>query len=357
MTGLNKLTYSLITFCVALLLMLSACNSSSKNRPDVSGIKINYTSYRFDKDLYALDTAHLAAGLQSLKSKYPTFLDYFLDTLMAYGINGNYSDTTAGVSQGLLPFLTFPDFKQLEDSIQAHYPTTTDIDKQLEDGFVLLKYYLPKVPTPKIYYLNLGLSKWSAFPIDDNNLCIGLDMFLGAQYPNYQAVGIPAYVLSHHTSEYIPVAVFSSIYWGMHPFKTEEKNLLELMIDRGREQYFLHQILPDIADSVLFGYAGRQIDWCEHNEALIYNFFIQQKILYSTVAQNIMPYVTDGPFARGLENTVNPVKQTPGSVGTWLGYRIVCSYMEHNSGTTLDELLQMKVSPLQFLEAAQYKPR
>lgn len=346
----------LITLTV-LTTLLAACGGDRGDIPDTSGIGVNLKTYRFDKDLYGLDTNHLGEGLAKLKQKYPAFLDYFLDTLMAYNIHGNYNDTVDGIREGLKPFLVFKDYADLQDSIEAHYPDTKDVDAKLEDGFKLLKHYFPNAPVPQIIYLNLGLSTWPAFPLDSNTECIALDMFLGDNFSPYMSRGVPQYMRQHLRKTYIPVSVFSSLYRARHPWEPQEKTLLELMLDKGREQYYLHKILPRTPDSVLFGFSAGQVAWCEKNEALVYNFFIQNKLLYSKVALEVMPYVVDGPFARGLEPVTAPEKKTPGNIGTWLGYRIVAAYMDEQKNVTLKELLENKTGAEEMLQKARYRPR
>ncbi|MCF8450402.1 MAG: hypothetical protein K9G49_11080 [Taibaiella sp.] len=346
-----------ILFLFPAITLLYSCNNSSENVPDTSAIKINLKTHRFDKDLYAIDTNHIGEGLQQLSQKYPDFLNYFLDTIMAYGINGNYNDTVTGIREGLKPFLVFKDFKELADTIQKHYPDTKNIDAQLTDGFKFLKYYFPETPIPKIIYLSMGLSNWHSFPIDTNTLCIGLDMFLGDHYPHYRAIGVHDYMRAHFRRAYIPASVFLSLYRGNYPLVTQEKTLLELMIQKGKEQYFLHKILPGTPDSVLFCFRQQQMDWCNKNEAFVYNFFIQNQLLYNRESQNIMPYVTDGPFARGLETANTPEKLTPGNIGTWMGYRIIETYMSRFPKTTLKELMQLQLPAAQILEQSKYKPR
>lgn len=339
-----------------MLCLLASCGSNN-NRPDTSGIKVDLETHRFDKDLYSLDTNNLGAGLAKMKEKYPHFLDYFLDTLMAYEIHGNYNDSVPGIKEGLKPFLVFKDYADLQDSIEAHYPDTKDVDAQLTDGFKLLKHYFPAAPVPAVYYVNLGLSKWPTFPLDSNTQCIALDMFLGDNFTPYEIVGLQQYMASHRRRSYIPVSVFSSMYRGQHAWNPQEKNLLELMVDKGIEQYYLHSLLPALPDSVLFGYTAKQTKWCEDNEALIYNFFVQNKLLYSKVAMDVMPYVVEGPFARGLEPVTEPVKKTPGSIGIWLGYRIVDAYMQQHKETSLAQLVDRKTDAAQILREARYKPR
>jgi hypothetical protein len=143
----------------------------------------------------------------------------------------------------------------------------------------------------------------------------------------------------------------------MHPFVPDEKTLLDLMLQRGREQYFLHKVMPHTPDSVLFGFSQTQLKWCEENEAVIYNYFIHGNLLFNKEPQNIMPYLVDGPFARGLEDPSHEVKFSPGNIGTWLGYRIVKSYVDQYPTTTLKDLLNNRHDPPKFLDSAKYRPK
>jgi len=329
----------LLIALLPLCLFIAGCGNPTEVVPDVSKIEVSLDTRRFDKDLYALDTNHIGEGLQKLSAKYPDFLNYFLDTIMAYGIHGNYNDTVAGIREGVKPFLTYKDFVLLEDSISGHYPDTKDVDAELVDGFRFMKYYLPDYKVPRIIYLNMGLSKWSCFALDPQTICVGLDMFLGPQFPFYPSIGVQSYMGAHFRKSYIPVSLFSQVYQTLHPFNADDKTLLDQMIQHGKEQYFLHKVLPHKADSVLFGFRQMQVQWCGANEELIYNFFIHQNLLYDKDVHDIHPYITDGPFAKNLESVTDSVKVSPGNIGSWLGYKIVCSYMNQHPKTTLAQLL------------------
>ena len=176
----SKLFLPAIAMLVGAMTLFSC--KGGNNEPDVSKVDVKLESYRFDLDLYALDTNRIGEGLQKMKAKYPNFLDYFLDTLMAYNIHGNYNDTVAGIREGLKPFLNYKDFVDLENSIKEQYPNTKEQDKQLTEGFKRMKYYFSNFNVPKVIYLNLGLSKWPAFPLDTSTLCIALDMFFGGRF-------------------------------------------------------------------------------------------------------------------------------------------------------------------------------
>jgi hypothetical protein len=348
--------YSLIII-FAVALFFGSCGNTGENIPKVSNIKVTLETRQFDKDLYALDTNHIGAGLQQLLVKYPDFLNYFLDTVMAYGIRGNYNDTVKGIREGLKPFLTYKDFVALEDTIKAHYPDTKTVDAELTDGFRFIKYYLPDYSVPRVIYLNMGLSNWPTFALDKTTVCVGQDMFLGEQFPYYRSIGVPNYMAPHLRRSYIPVSLFSVIYKSMHPYVSDDKTMLDLMIQRGKEQYFLHKILPHKPDSVLFGFTQIQVEGCAKDEARIYNFFIHENLLYNKQTHDIQPFVNDGPFAKGLEDPTDSVKTLPGNVGGWLGYRIVCAYMSQHPKKTLAELLQDPIDAPRFLDEARYKPK
>ncbi len=49
---------------------------------------------------------------------------------------------------------------------------------------------------------------------------------------------------AHVRESYLPVSLFTTVYRFSHPFVTDEQTLLGLMAQRGKEQYFLHKILP-----------------------------------------------------------------------------------------------------------------
>lgn len=332
------------------VIAFSACNSGEK-LPDVSNIKVNPHTKRLDRDLAALDTNALAAGLQQLHKKYPEFLDFFLDTLMGFEIKGNYVDTSTGIQHGLKTFLTYKDYKGLLDTVAKHYPDTKETDEQLTKGFQYMKYYFPNYQVPQVIYMVSWLNNWGAFTFGDTTLGIGLDMFLGAGYPFYKSVGLPDYTYTHLRPAYIPVAAFTVIYENMHPFVKEDRTLLDMMIQKGKEQYFLKNVVPYAADTTRLGYTEKQLQWCKDNEAQIYNFFVHDNLFYEKEFERVLRYVMDGPNSTGMP------PQSPGNIGSWLGLQIVDAYMKEHPQTTLPMLLDQNIDPLKFLQESKYKPR
>jgi len=333
-----------------LFIMLCSCNNGEK-APDVSNIKVSLQTYRLDQDFAQIDTNQIGVALQQLHQKYPDFLNFYLDTLMGFKIAGNYADSAAAIQQGLKPFLTYKDYRGLFDTVAKHFPNTKSIESDLTKGFQYMEYYYPHYQVPKIIYLVSGLENWGAFTYETTTVGIGLDMFLGENYPYYRSVGIPDYMDSHMRPAYIPVAVFTTVYEDAHPLQMDERDLLDMIIQRGKEQYFLHKILPNTADSTMFGFSQAQVDWCKGNEQEMYNFFISNNLFYSKDRQQVVRYINDGPFATGMPS------QSPGNVGSWVGLEIVKAYMKQHPQTTMQQLLELNTDAQLFLEQSKYKPK
>ncbi len=340
---------STLAVTIGLCLGLAACNNGEKT-PNVSGIKVNLDARRFDKDLTAIDTTHIAFGLQQLKNKYPDFLDFYLDTLMGLGIHGNYIDTADAIHTGLRTYLTYKDYRGLLDTVSVHFPDLTSINEHLTKGFQYMLYYYPKYHVPKVIYSVFWLNKLPVFMETNGNIGVDLDMFLGPDYPYYKSVGVPEYTAKHLVPGYIPVAVFSLIYDDMHPFQREGRNLLDMMIQRGKMQYFLSKVLPFLNDAERLAYSKEDLQGCEKNEVQVYNYFVKNNLFYQKDLQTVFRYVNDGP------NTEEIAKQCPGNIGTWLGYQIVKAYMREHPETTLPELFELN-DPQKLLEGSKYNPR
>lgn len=328
---------------------IAACNSSEEKVPDVSAIKVVVKTNRLDQDMLKLDTNNLAAGLVELNKKYPEFLNFYLDTIKGLGINHNYDNANPAVNEGLRSFFSIADYRNLFDTINAHYPNTEKIDADLTKGFQYLKHYYPAYKIPPVVYFNSFLANWGVV-FDGKTIGVGLDMFLGANYPYYTSVGQPEYMFINFRPESIVPSVFSTIYTDIHPYEDEEKTLLDLMIQKGKQQYFIQKMLPFTTVEDRLGYTKDQLKWAEQNEAMIYNFFLDNNLMFEKNWTKMRRFVVYGP------NTAGMPAESPGNIGTWLGLQIVKAYAKENPSDDLDKMFNDKNAE-QFLRKAKYKPK
>ncbi len=334
-----------------LLLALLGCGggTDSSRIPD---IPVTLQTHRLDRDIAGIDTTRLQEGVKNILDQYPDFLPFYVARLLPFAVDNPEMDGLQHMEQAIGYLLTDKDYRGVFDTALRHFPDVGGINKQLEQGFKYLKHHFPDYEIPEVIYFVSGLNNWTAITYEDQRkfLGIGLDMFFGASYPHYASVGVPHYMTQRLLPASIPVHAFRAVYEEMYPFQAEGQNLLDMMIQRGKAQYFLDKVLPFMPDTLLLGYTKAQLDWCEANEAMVYNFFIRENLLYETNWQKILRYVNDGPTSTGMPG------ESPGNIGSWLGLQIVKAYMKRNPELSLPELMATNEAQ-KMLQEARYKPR
>lgn len=338
----KQLSFKILIACYFLILF--SC-TNKENDVDVSSISIPYSSIRFDKEIFTIDTNLMNNGLEKIEHLYPEFSTVFLNELTGFAKNGKDSNFYQSFSH----FIKYKDYRNLYDTVLQHFPNTTAIDNELELLFKHIKYYFPNEKWGKVYYFVSGLNFWSAITVD-TTVGVGLDMYLGKQYPFYASVQLPSYQVTRCEPEYIVPNVCKAIYENNYNLDAEGKNLLDLMIARGKEMYFMQKMIPTLKPEIAMGYTKEQMEWCNKSEAFIWNYFIAQNLLYETNWQTILRYVNDAPTSTGMP------PESPGNLGTWIGWQIVTNYMKNNSKTTLQELCSMPIHAQEFLKQSGYKP-
>jgi hypothetical protein len=327
------------------LLFLHACNQ--KEAVDVSAIKVNLYPERYDQLLTAIDSNQVKTQLIALSKAHPYFTEVYTQSLTGWG---TVSDTSTMVFNALHHFLTYKDYVNLQKTVMQKYPDTKKQDAELTNLFQHIKYYFPKYTVPKLYYFNSGLNQFSAITYD-TLVGVGLDMYLGKDFEFYPSIQLPEYQIAHCAPEYIAPNMANTVYRAIVPFVSDAQTLLGLMIQRGKELYFMDHVLPNTSDAIKIGFTEEQLKWCEKNQAMIWNLFVQQKFLYETNLQKTMPYVLDGPNSQGL-----PL-ECPGNVGSYIGWQIVKQYCKKNKINSLAEFCSTASDPQQILQGSAYRPR
>ncbi|MCL6523745.1 MAG: hypothetical protein K6T34_03695 [Thermoflavifilum sp.] len=335
-------------FLVYGAILLSGCMHQQKRPlPDVSHIQVPPIKIeRFDQALTSLDTHHLHEALAALYKQYPVFMPVYFEQIMNYG---PYSDTNQLLFTEVKAMLQSKDIHALQDTINKHFADLSWLENQLRQGFQYLKYYYPHYAIPRVVSFYSGLNNFGAVTVD-SVLGIGLDMFLGENYPFYQQVAdpYPTYMLHQFSPEYIVPNCFKVIEQQLYPPK-QEGSLLDMMVQAGKQLYFLDAILPHAPDSVKIGFTQQQLNWCKQNERMIWQYFIQNDLLYVRDMQQVMHYIGPGPSTQGMP------KESPGNIGSWVGWQIVRKYMREHPQVSLLQLMQLNDAQ-KLLTDSRYRP-
>jgi len=147
----------------------------------------------------------------------------------------------------------------------------------------------------------------------------------------------------------IPVDVVSAYLFRNLPYTYTKNRLLENMIYRGKIMYLLSLLMPEYPNYEIMGYTQDEWNWCERNERAIWNKIMDQRDLFKTESMVLTSYLNDGPFTSEIS------QDSPGRVGTWIGWRIAESYMQHHLEVTLQQLIENNDAQ-QVLEQSFYRP-
>ena len=333
-----------------LLILLSVfIFASCKNKndgPDVSAIKINLTTKRFEKDFFAIDTNNVIPQMNNLVAAYPGFSNNFLSTIL--GIDSKWStDTTAYYLKGFIAYN-----RSVYDSVQKIFSDFSPYEKEIKKGLQHVKYYFPNYKIPNNIITYIGPADGYGDILDENVLIIGLHAHLGKNFPLYKTGAVaetyPAYITERFTPDYIPINCMKNIVLDLYPENTEDKRLIIQMIEKGKRLYLLQQFLPKTEDYKLIGYTAAQMKDSYAHEAVIWDLFVQNNILQVADNNLIKNYVSEGPKTQELG------ENAPGNIGSFAGWQIVKKYLKKKAGIT--PAILMSTDAEKIYQEAKYKP-
>jgi gliding motility-associated lipoprotein GldB len=330
----------LISFCIAVL-FLTSCQKAGRFEIDTTKNRVEVKIHRFDKDLINLDTVHLAASIDKLYKNYPAFIPVFCNEVL----DTNYMDTVA-IRKLFVKYLTDTTFTPVNKKTLVIFENVTSIESKVSDAYTYIHYYFPKVKLPEIYFFVSGFNRQVI--LNERFIALGSDMYLGADFPLYKNLTYQ-YMIYNMRPECIPVDLVSTTLFRMFVMNSNEDRLLDNMIFRGKIMYLMSVFMPNEKPEDIMGYKPEQWKWCKKYEKQIWSAIIDQKFLFSTDFQLIRKFMNDAPFT-------SPISQeSPGRLGTWIGWQIVASYMKTNDKVSLTELMDESDSQ-KILENSGYRP-
>jgi hypothetical protein len=330
------------------LFVLSSCKDTKII--DVSNIDVEMDIVRYDKVFFeALDTNHLNESLSQLRKKDTLFFDFYTQQVMRFGL---ISDTLGPVEHSIKEFLTNQYVAELNDTIDAKFPTLKPFKNELTEAFKHFKYYYPNLPLPQVYTINSELS-YNAVMLDSSILALALDMYLGKNFPFYYSFDYPIYIINRFEKEnMVPNAmeVLFNEYFASNQWESSTPPLIHAMINNGKKLYFLECMQPKKEKHFLIGYSPQELEWCENEEAEIWKFYNELDLFYSKDFMEHKRHVMDGPMTNGMP------QESPGNVGSWVGWQIVNEYMK-NMGDKTDLPSLLNTPAEEILAKSKYKPR
>lgn len=339
---MNK-KFSCFLFIILTVFIWTGCkkNNDDRFKIDTSKNRVNIEIKRLDKDIIEIDTTYARESVKALYAKYPVIFPIYVNNILDVEVND-----TVKAKEMLLSLLNDTLFHRVNQDVIETFKDISDIERKLSDAFTYIHYYFPKITLPEVYFFISGFNL--SVMITDEFFGIGSDMYLGADYPVYEDLTYK-YMVNNMKRENIAPDLVSALLFKNFPINTDKERLIDNMLYRGKMLYLLSVFMPDEKEENIIGYTKEQFDWSKHFETEIWATIIDEKHLFSTDNFLIRKYVNDAPFT-------SPVSQeSPGRLGTWVGWQIIKSYMENNKDITLQELIQKNDYQL-ILEKSGYHP-
>ena len=178
---------------------------------------------------------------------------------------------------------------------------------------------------------------------------VGLDNFLGAGYPGYNA--IPGYQRVLMEQRQLGVSYANALVEGRILQNFNDPSLLGQMVYHGKRHLAVEAVMDEVPAHEVLGYSLEEYDFLVENERQIWEVLVREKLLFSTDVMVRQRLVEPAPFSK-MGTAMDA--EIPGRVAQFIGYRMMRSFAV-KSELALEELLKIRDAQ-RTLRDAQYKP-
>lgn len=301
-----------------------------------------------------MDTSDINASMERLNQKHHDFSKDFL--LRILGLDGV---DTAVWGTAIKQF--HRDYSPIFSATQKLEPAIEESITNTKEALKLVNYYFPnyKLPDQLITFIGpidayaANQTGGSGDVITTHALGTGLQLHLGADAPIYnteQGMQLyPSYISRKFTPDYIAVNAMKNIIDDIIPPVRQGSSLIEIFVDHGKRMHLLDLFLPSFNDTLKLGYTSTQLTGAVKNEGLIWNYFLENNLLYEADPFKIRSFINDAP------STTEFGQGSPGFISLFVGREIIKSYLDKHPETDVKSIINMDNRKL--FSGSGYKPR
>ncbi len=317
-----KLRISLLIIWISML--FASCGLSTGNGTEQKEEEISVL--RYDKLLGEYVRSNSFSAMQKLTMDYRMPTKILIEDVLAIG---TVKDDT--IAQRLQKFYSDTTLIRLMGDVEAKFPNLEEVEKGLTKGFKKLKKEVPDTKVPFIY------SQVSAFNesivLVDSLLGISLDKYMGEDYPLYKRFYYDYQCRSMRPERIVPDCFVFYLLSRYGMVYHEGTCLIDLMLHSGKINYVMQNLLGYDNIGEAMGYSKEENAWCRENEQAIWEYICSNDHLHARDPMVIRYYMKPAPAVEMLGG------RAPALIGTWIGARIVASYMKKHKDMKLKDLL------------------
>ncbi|MBQ9547467.1 MAG: hypothetical protein IJU90_09305 [Bacteroidales bacterium] len=302
----------LVSLCVVGMFLASSCGGSRSGDVRIS---------RFERVLFDTPDAVLVDSLARFKKEHPTPLMRIYpndEVYMGYVFDFRADSVVRMIDDTVRNRLG--DLSWLEHDLSKALRRASKMDSAIVYSDIIT------------YIGGAGYASRVAADRYSHSLTISIDEYVAPQMARYGYFGEPMYIVRLCYPEYIVADCMAEIARQHIALPQGEMTMLDYMVAEGKVQYFLHEVLPNVHDTILLRYTPQQLDWMEDNEANVWGYFVQQKLLYEHDYSRLRNFIEDAPKTNAFQESA------PRTAG-YIGWRIVSRYAK-NKHLSLHELME-----------------
>lgn len=342
-----------LIFIFFLTASISCKNDRVEVIPNVDHIEVDFSIHRFDQAVLDMDTFAPINSYKKLSERFPKLSDLYFSQIIGLEANSDDPDAMA-IEIGRM--VKDQRVRYIFDTIQTIYPNLSDVKEDFDLAFKYMSYYLPGRHVPDIYTIASEYTIGNFLFADEEGhdaLGLGLDFYLGEQFPYGQAVpnntSFSRYLTRTFNKDHIVKKTLTPLVQDWLG-RLDGSRLIDKMIHDGKERFLLDKIMPFVSDTVIHEYSLDQLTFCVDNEADMWAFFLTEDLLYTQEPYKINKYMSPSPKSAGMPDGA------PGRTAGYIGYKIIQQYMLRNPNTSLDELIDNQDAQ-DILTKSKYRPR
>lgn len=307
---------------------LISCNNEAK---DLRNIEVKTTEkvelIDISKDYFS------EMPLEDFKQKYPWFL-------------------------GNMPDEDYEKRRKDSTEIDIYQKAIKGIDKQklnadLSEMFSRVKYFFPTFKTPKVFLYSSSLEGITDYPIffqtDEEMIFVDISAFMGKESKYYE--GLDNYLKLTMNPENILPQIGEVVAREFILFNPQENKFLDKIMMEGKVKFLQDIFLPNVANNLKMDYTEHQYQWAVANEGNIWNYFVENDLVFSDDSRLYERFMSVAPFSKFY--TEIDQKSSP-RVGTFIGWQISNAFFEKNPNTDLAVFLKMNATDI--FNQSNYKP-
>lgn len=260
--------------------------------------------------------------------------------------------------QGTVPDEDFGE-RRLDSSEAKIYKeaiSKIDINKlntELTDLYSHIKYYFNDFPEPQVFLYSSalqGVMEPIFYKQKENMIFIDITGFMGDNNPNYK--GLENYFQTSMNPQNIVPKVSKIIAENFVQPNSSEQKFLDELVYHGKIQTLQDAFLPNFPANLKMNFTQKQYDWAKENEVNVWNFFVENNLVFSDDLRLNDRFIKPAPFSKfytEIDNESSP------QIGIFIGTQICKKFFEEKPETKLPEFL--KLSAQEIFNQSNYKPK